>query len=333
MRAHTAAALALALALAGAACGSEEDGPDEAATELVTALDPVEDPAPGEFVVAVDFAALREHGSDPSGIAVDGDGRVFMGLRGTVARLDGDELTTPRAPVSDVVRSMTLHGGDLVVTDERSSEIYVSDGGRHAATVAGELGELADQPLPTGEPLPAVTPLPLVLDVAAGDDVYAAVRALPDDPATAVAQVVRVRDDEIEVLAGSRAQACDGAGGPAVDAAFGRISGVAVEAGGAVLAADGQCRRLWRITPGGVLEEVAGESALLYPGDVVVGPGGVAYVLDEGHDAVIAVGPDGTSEAVVEGLPPLSGLSQLALDGDGRLWITAGERVLLARPR
>ena len=44
-----------------------------------------------------------------------------------------------------------------------------------------------------------------------------------------------------------------------------------MDAGGAVLAADGQCRRLWRIAPGGVLEEVAGEAALLDPLDVVVG--------------------------------------------------------------
>ncbi|HET8621776.1 MAG TPA: hypothetical protein VFM27_22600 [Acidimicrobiales bacterium] len=264
---------------------------------------------------------------------MDGDGRVFVGLRGAVARLDGDQLATPGAAGSDVVRSIALHGGDLVVTEQRSSEIYVSDSGRHVATVAGELGEVAEQPLPTGEPLPAVTPLPLVLDVAAGDDVYAAVRALQDDPATAVAQVVRVRDDEIEVVAGSRAQACDGAGGPAVDAAFGRIGGLAVDAGGAVLAADGQCRRLWRIAPGGILEEAAGEAALLDPLDVVVEPGGVAYVLDVGHEAVIAVGPDGTAEAVVEGVPHLDGLSQLALDGDGRPWITAGDRVLLARPR
>ena len=52
-----------------------------------------------------------------------------------------------------------------------------------------------------------------------------------------------------------------------------------------------------------------------------------------GLPGVIAVEPDGTAEPAVEGIPDLDGLSQIALDGDGRLWITAGDRVLLARPR
>ena len=46
----------------------------------------------------------------------------------------------------------------------------------------------------------------------------------------------------------------------------------------------------------------------------------------------MAVAVDGTTSTAVEGLSGVDTSSQLALDEDGRLWITAGRDLLLARP-
>ena len=341
---RAALAVAVVAALAGASCGGDDDGSGAGADADVrtVALDPVEDPAPGTFVVAADFAELAASGDwpglegPPGAIVVDSDGSVLVGVRNEVVRIDGDELTSRDTTGLFAVQSLALDGDGAVVGTAGTSDIFRYEDGTRT-TVAGDYPSTADEPLAVGEPLPADTPLPLVLDVAAGDGaVVGAILAVPDvgTPQTTVAQVVRVVGDETVVVAGSRVESCDGAGAPApaIDAGLGRIGGVAVAPDGSVLASDGDCQRLWRVDADGTLGVAAGPESLTDPHDVVVDGDGTAYVLDHGRSAVVAVAPDGTASVAVGGLPATGSGSQLALDDDGRLWITAGDQVLLARP-
>ena len=322
-----------ALALTAAACtSSSPDEPEASSAEI----DPVADPAPGSFVVAVDFESLDPALglTSPGAVVVDGDGSVLVaGERGAVAL--GGTTVADAGGGAELAHSMALTGAGAVVGTGGAGTISLARTlSGDPQVVAGASRRLAGPPFAPGAQAEATeVGMPLVLDATtSGDVVYAALRFV-ELGEEEVSQVVRVQDGTLELVAGSRPQDCQvEPAAPATLAGLGRAGGVAVDRSGALLIADGDCAQLWRVGPEGLMMPATPGGALADPLDVVTAPDGTAYVLDLGLDAVVAVAPDGTTREAVSGLSDADTSSQLALDGEGRLWITAGSQLLLAQP-
>ncbi len=101
-------------------------------------------------------------------------------------------------------------------------------------------------------------------------------------------------------------------GRPAVQAPFGSLGGVAIDAQGNMLVADEDNCLVFRIDTAGITRILAGtgvcgmqadgvarERTLWYPSDVAVGPGGLIYILESGR--ILRVSPDGQMVTVAGG--------------------------------
>lgn len=334
----------MVLVATAVAIGCGDDGDGAPATVAITTPP---DPEPGAIEVAVDFDAVADGHTDSSlatsfrdyyadAVAVGPDGSVFVaGEASLPIRITGNILERiryeqPRRLPADFASLAVADDVALLAGLTPGMVIRLADGTQ--STLAGD--EFPGQPLEPGVAHNATRQsLPLVTEaVAAGGTVYVGLVYPQLDAGETRSQVAVVSDGTIELLGGSRAEDCAYAGSEAIDAGFGRVSGLAVEADGSLLVADSACHRLWRISEAGVLSVVAGEDALGEPRDVVVGENGTAYVLDHTKDAVIAVDAAGNTSVAVAGNGQLEGATQMAIGPDGRLWITVGGNVLVARP-
>lgn len=244
----------------------------------------------------VDGPALTARFGEPSGVAVDGQGTVYVADRtnsairmiadGQVSTLAGDGtagfLDGPAAQARfDHPEGLCLDSlGDLYIVDTGNYRLRKISGGQ-VTTVAGN-----------GQPGfadgPALQAMLAGLSSCAVDDQG---RIIADSEG----RIRLVHEGQVTTVAGTGQHGF--ADGPAESAKFSYISGIAVHAADNVFIADYGNNRI-RLLSGGTVSTLAGKSAHGY----VDGP---------------------AAEAVFQG--PLS----IACDGQGRVLVTDGDRVRL----
>ena len=143
----------------------------------------------------------------------------------------------------------------------------------------------------------------------------------------------------VTALAGTGEVGYTGDGGPAGEAQFTSPGGLAVDTAGNVYVADTGNHRIRRIDAAGVITTVAGtgerdysgdggpaiEAALRSPGALAVDLAGNVYVADSGNDQVRKLDTAGTITTVAHDIRPgFDSLSDLAVDGAGNVFVTAG---------
>jgi hypothetical protein len=190
-----------ALALTAAACtSSSPDEPEASSAEI----DPVADPEPGSFVVAVDFESLDPALGliSPGAVVVDGDGSVLVAGERGAAALD-DTTVADAGGGAELAHSMALTGAGAVVGTGGAGTISLARTlSGDPQVVAGATRRLAGPPFAPGAQAEATeVGLPLVLDATtSGDVVYAALRFV-ELGEEEVSQVVRVQDGTLELVA------------------------------------------------------------------------------------------------------------------------------------
>ena len=157
--------------------------------------------------------------------------------------------------------------------------------------------------------------------------------------------VATAREDDagpiIATVAGSTGDyAYGGDGGPALEARFNGLAGIAIDALGNLYIADSGNHRVRRVTPAGIIDTVAGtgeqgyggdagparEARLDQPGDVAVDALGNLYIADRFNSRVRRVTPAGIIDTV-------AGTGEQGYGGDAgpaaeaRLWIPSGVAV------
>ena len=150
-----------------------------------------------------------------------------------------------------------------------------------------------------------------------------------------------------------------GDGGPAVQASLNAPEGVAVDAKGNLYIADQRNHRIRRVGPDGVITTFAGtgregfsgdggpavQASLNAPFGVAVDANGVVYIADQRNDRIRRVGPDGIITTFAGAVGPgfsgdrgpavqaqLSGLSGVAVDAKGNIYIISNLRVRRVGP-
>ena len=142
-------------------------------------------------------------------------------------------------------------------------------------------------------------------------------------------------DGVISTVAGNGQFGFSGDGGPATDAAFGRITGVAVDAAGNLYIADWENSRIRKVGRDGAVSTVAGDGRATFSGDggpavnasvrfpvrVIADGSGNLYIADWSNERVRRVSPNGIITTVV-------GNGQESSSGDGG----PGRTASLSRP-
>jgi hypothetical protein len=119
-------------------------------------------------------------------------------------------------------------------------------------------------------------------------------------------------DGILRAVAGSGEVGDVGDGGPAINARFVEVHGVAVGADGAIYVADGGAHRVRVVRPEGTIDAFAGtgepghagdggpatEASLQRPSALTLGPDGALYIADTGNAVVRRVGADGVITTV-----------------------------------
>jgi len=119
-------------------------------------------------------------------------------------------------------------------------------------------------------------------------------------------------DGILTTVAGNGNYGFTGDGGPATEASFTSISGIAIGLDGSLYIADLFNHRIRRITPDGIINTVAGngladfsgdgglatDAALNIPIDVEIGPYGDLYIVDLANHRIRKVGPDGIIKTI-----------------------------------
>jgi len=156
----------------------------------------------------------------------------------------------------------------------------------------------------------------------------------------------------ISTVAGTGEWGFGGDGGPAVDAQFEWISGIAVGADGSLYIADPYSSRIRRVGPNGIVTTIAGtgldgvsgdgglarQAALSFPRDIAVAPDGSLYIADSGNARIRRITSDGRIDTVAgTGVGGFSGdggpadqaqifePNHLAFSAAGDLWFTGRE--------
>ncbi len=142
------------------------------------------------------------------------------------------------------------------------------------------------------------------------------------------------RDGRIDTIAGTGQTGFSGDGGPAIAAKFNLPSQIAVAPDGSYLVTDESNGRVRRVSPGGMIDSVAGGAAgnpssfagsfalqlpLVGPSGVVADPSGLFYVADTYGAAVYWVGDDrGTAHEGELWIPSADGSQVFEFDARGR---------------
>ena len=160
-------------------------------------------------------------------------------------------------------------------------------------------------------------------------------------------------DGSIRTVAGTGVEGDSGDGGPATDATFDRISGLAVGPDGRLYVSDAGSHRIRRFTPHGSIEAFAGngifgfsgdggpaiDAELRFPGPLAVDSGGTLYLIDRSNRVIRSITPEGVIDTVagcqsdcnsrldlINGTDALSNRlpagNGLAVDNDGNLFLS-----------
>jgi RHS repeat-associated protein len=301
------------------------------------------------------WSLSSHHRYDPIGkVLYLGDGRRRSADNiGLVARRVAGQVGDPEESTGDggPAREATMgYPEDLDVAADGS--VYFADSNnariRRIApdgtidTVAGT-GEFRDYGEPAGDGGPAIEAelnYPYGLDVAADGSVYFTdwnrVRRI--DPAGIITTVAGNEVDSFD-------PGFAGDGGPATDANFDLLDGIAVAPDGSFYVIDYYNHRLRHVGTDGIVETVAGTGTPGFSGDggpasqaqidspeaVEIAPDGSVYVADQGNQRVRRIGTDGVIETVLGGGSGTVGVPGteseisgpgIAIAADGTLLIT-----------
>ncbi|AUX44919.1 uncharacterized protein SOCE26_063890 [Sorangium cellulosum] len=254
---------------------------------------------------------------DASGIAVGPDGSIYFsdvhtdrvrkispsGVVTTVAGIDGSPgYTGDNGPATTARLNNPEHlafgpEGDLYIYDRGNFRIRRIDASGTIVTVAGNGAQTFSHTVFDGVP---ATSMPIgenVSPLAVGIDGSLYFASYPSRASFAGACVRQVGPDGIfRTIAGTGNWGSGGDGGPAKQAEFTYIAGVAVAPDGTVYVADSSNNRVRRIDTSGIITTVAGNGFSSETGD-----GGPASAAGVGNPRVLTFAPDGSLYVAVSG--------------------------------
>ncbi|HEX4996877.1 MAG TPA: FG-GAP-like repeat-containing protein, partial [Terriglobia bacterium] len=260
----------------------------------------------------------------PGAVATDGAGGFYVVSQSRVYHVTSGGVMTRVAGTS---RGYSGDGGPAVLAQlsypvgivaDASGNIFIADSGNHRirkVSPSGVITTIAGTGVAgfAGDGGPAASaqfsgPGDLAIDTSSN---------------LFVADGLRVRkitsEGVISTVAGSGAHGSSGDNGPAVEAAFESVFGLAVDGSGNIYIADTFNDRVRKVTPDGMISTVAGSSGtgnilveLRDPYDVAVDGSGNLYILDSSFYCIRKVSPGGTVSTFA-GSPPYS----FGFSGDG----------------
>lgn len=274
--------------------------------------------------------ATRAKLSQPSGIAVDGSGNLYVAdwMWNVIRKVDTAGTITAFAGTGEEgfggdggLALEAKFWGPKGLALDREGNLYVADDGNRRirridpsgiiTTIAGT-GE-TDLDGNRGPALESHFLYPTAVAVDSGGSVYVteSLDLWHDDP-----NWIRKVDPNgaISVFAGKLEPGYAGDGGPIADALFHQPNGVAFDSERNMYVADGRNARIRKIDPAGIVTTVAGcpvrpgnsgdgqasESELGYPTDVAVDPVGNVYVADAGDCRVRKIDSSGMITTLVD---------------------------------
>jgi trimeric autotransporter adhesin len=222
--------------------------------------------------------------TQPAGLAVDSTGNLYVAdtwacrvrkvtTAGIISTIAGNGICGP--PASDGGPASLSSPNSIAVDEAGDVFIAESNGIRKLSPAGGLTSVLAN-----------VSASTLALDV--NGNLYIATSA----------EILKVAGGQVTTFAGSSKVFYDsGDGGPAIDASFGAISGLAIDSAGDVIVQDGTIRS---ISPDGIIHTVVGGACCIVPGayaseagSIAVDPVGNIYVGFLLGDEVLQVSPQG----------------------------------------
>lgn len=276
---------------------------------------------PGDF-----GPALRAHIENPSGVAIAGDGVLYvsdrMGRR--LRKVDAGQITTLAGPgeLGQLAGLALGREGDLLIADAGGSRIWRVGPAGSIARAAGLEGDASAGYSGDGDPaLDARLNVPE--GVAAGN---AGVLYIADTGNHAIREVLA--SGLILTIAGTGEPGYAGDGRPASAALLRSPAGVAVDAAGNVYVADTGNHAVRKIDLLGMIATVAGtgapgfsgdggpaaEARLQAPAHLALDADGNLYIADTGNHRIRRVAPDGTITTIAgAGTPGFSGDGGAAL--------------------
>lgn len=288
----------------------------------------------------------------------DGDPEAQCGGAGVICRLAGTGVSAfngdgRRALATELyLVSAVREGPDgrLWLMDFNNHRLrYVDDAGKIRTAVGNGLHDFAIPDAPAVES-PLENPIDFAFD-AEGRTVFVSYH----DP-----RVLRVdAQGVLRVVAGTGELGIGGDGGPALDATFLQLTGIAVGPDGTTYVADDMAHRVRAIRPDGTVALVAGtragyegdggpatEARIDEPQHMAVAPDGTLYIADAGNHTIRRVRPDGIIETAAgtgeagdsgDGGPAtrarLRGPMGVALDVDGTLYVADARNHRIRRVR
>ena len=240
---------------------------------------------------------------DPSGVALDGSGDLYIAETGTghIRKVDGSGTVTTVAVANflDHPFGMSSDGsGNIYIADPTAQLVRKLDASNTLTTVAGTPGNCSF----SGDGGPATAAALCGPFGVAADDSGTVYIADSNN------NRVRMVDGSgtITTVAGNGDLGFSGDGGPATSAELGYLRGVAVDASGNLYIADSSNNRVRMVDGSGTITTVAGTGTEGFSGDggpatsaELDGPVGVAldgsgnlYISDESHRVRKVEGPD-----------------------------------------
>jgi trimeric autotransporter adhesin len=223
----------------------------------------------------------------PEGLAVDSSGNVYIAdnINGLIRKVSANGVISTVAGGCCLV-SQTVLSSPLAITVDASGALYIGQNG----------------PILKISPEGAVTTLANVASHPAGLVVDSSGNLYVGD----VVQVLKVSPSgTVTTFAGTGQYGDSGDGGPALNATFGFLSGLAFDPAGDLIVFDGSMRK---ITPDGIVSTIADASCCSPPdGSTLNGLGG-ALGVDSAGDAYVALPLSG----VVREVTPSGSVSTIA---------------------
>jgi sugar lactone lactonase YvrE len=297
----------------------------------------------------------------PAGVAVDGEGNLFISSNSRIRKVSTDGIIT------------TLAGNGTFGSAGDGGPAANAQMEPYRLTLDGA-GNLFFFDIPNRN-IRKISPDGIIstVTVVHGNDYFVALDRASDlfiaDPTNTLYAIAEVSPSgSIRRVAGG---ACGiypcsgflGDGGPATSAELSGAQGVAVDAAGNIFIADSQDHRIRKVTPDGIITTVAGNSPLPGPGgfsgdggpavdaqlnypiDVAVDGTGNLYIADYENQRIRRVSPDGIINTIAgNGTPGYSGdggpatsasltrPSALAVDGAGNIYVVDNAAIRVLRP-
>jgi trimeric autotransporter adhesin len=260
----------------------------------------------------------------PTGVAVDSGGNIYIAEfgDGRVRKATPDTVAPTVTTLSTGVTTTTLNSNSIITTIAgNGTSGFAGDGGPATSAILG-------------------TPWGIVLDSAG--DLYVA-----DVYNNRVRKIAA--GGTITTVAGNGLLSYSGDGGAAAKAQLDEPQGVATDAAGNIYVADTVNQRVRKISPGGVINTIAGNGTAGFGGDggpgtsaqlnnpvaLAVDGSGNLYIADSNNQRVRMVTPagvistvagSGTSGFAGDGGPALSAqfnnLTAVAVDGSGNVYVS-----------